>query len=205
MTITVELYQDTGPVSSGRGTTRTLVSAVTWRSDSSDASTSFIYAPLIRPFVAGSPVFNYSYTQYHFFKISGTYSGATFPKILLTGSLSFTPPDNLPGTKKGVRVYGKLTNTYAIPTNTFDGSLSLISAQDTLGTSLGGYTYLPIYPQLSTTGPEGSASFVKKLTANTTYYTPYLQTQFYTEAGGSSDYGNIGDLEVAMYLEEYLS
>jgi len=189
MTITVDLYQDSGAVSSGHGTTRISVNNVGWKNSGLDETNSFVYYPLIRPEVTP---FGYSFTMYNYLKISGTYPKGSRMRLRVSGAVDGAPPSGYVGTDK-VRLFYKLTNTYTTPSNAFDGSL----------------IYLPpgvaqtLYPRISTVGPEAATSYTQYMSANTTYYTEYLVTQLFVEAGSVAEFGNIGQLNIKVFMDEY--
>lgn len=187
MTITCELYQDSGAVVSSHGATRISVDNIGWKSSGLDETYSYVYYPIRRP--TTSP-FSYSYTQYTYGKVSGTYVNGRAPRFVISGNVNGSPPLGYAGTS-GVRLYYKITSTYAAPTNTWDGSLIFIP----------GGSSLTLYPKINTTGPEAAGSYTHPLLANTTYYTQYLVTQLVVEAG--SGYGNIGALQIALHVDEY--
>ena len=119
MTITAQLYQDSGAISSGHGTTRISVINVGWKNSALDETNSFVFYPIVRP---TSVPFTYSYTSYNYLKISGTYPNGSRPRIRISGSVTGAAPAGYIGTDK-CKLYYKLTNTYAVPSNAFDGSL----------------------------------------------------------------------------------
>lgn len=188
MTLSVELYEDSGTAASGRGSTRIAVENIGWKSNGTDETDSFIYHPINRSLTNCV----WSYTKYNFIKISGTYPAAARPRIMITGAVNGTPPVGYEGTTK-VRLYYKLTNVYQTPSNSFDGSL----------------IYLPpntpqiLYPTVSTTGPEAATGYLQHLAGNTVYYSQYLVTQLMVEPGTLFDYGNLGELVVKVYVDEY--
>lgn len=187
MTITCELYQDSGAVVSSHGTTRISVDNIGWKSSGLDETYSYVYYPIRRP---TTDPFTYSYMQYTYAKISGTYVKGRAPRFTISGNINGSPPSGYVGTT-GVRLYYKLTSTYAEPTNTWDGTLIFIPSGSTI----------TLYPKINTAGPEAAGGYVFPLAANTTYYTQYLVTQLAVEGGAG--YGNIGALTIAFHVDEY--
>lgn len=178
MTIAIDLYEDSGAVLSAHGTTRIAVDNIGWKSSGLDETNSFAYYPLRRP---TDVPFTYSFKKYNYFRISGTHAAATRPVIIIQG-----------GSMAGdFRLYYKLSNTYQVPTNAFEGDLIYVNSNT-----------LMLYPKLSTVGPEHTgAAHVQYLTSGTTYYTQYLVTQLFVGASGS--YQNLPDLKIGLYLQEF--
>ena len=179
MTIAIDLYEDSGAVLSGHGTTRIAVDNIGWKSSGLDETNSFAYYPVRRP--DGVP-FTYSYQKYNFFRISGTHAKATRPVIIITGA-DLLLADQM-------RLHYKLSSTYEEATGGIDGSLMYLN------------NTIRIYPKLSTIGPEDTgASYIQYLTSGTTYYTQYLVTQLLVES--SSVYQNLPEVTVGLYLQEF--
>ena len=179
MAITVQLYEDSGAVISAHGTTRNVVNNIGWKSSPLDETNLFTFYPIIRP---TTDPFAYSYTKYNYFKISGTYTKATRPYIIIKSSLA----------SNNIKLFYKLTSTYAASTNSWIGDLIYVEDGE-----------LHIYPKLSTIGPEDNAntsSYVQYLAANTTYYTQYIQTQLLVTP---DSYQNISPPMIGLYLDEY--
>lgn len=188
MTMTVELYEDSGTAVAGRGTTRIAVENIGWKNSGLDESNSYIYHPITR----SETDVVWSYTKYNFMKISGTYAAGARPRIQISGDVAGSAPEGYQSTTK-VKLYYKLTNEYETPSNAMDGSLIYVPP--------GGIT---VYPKLSTVGPEDAAStYVHHLAGNTTYFSQYLVTQLLVEPGTAFDYGNLGELVVKVFVDEY--
>lgn len=188
--MTVELYEDSGALAAGRGTTRIAVENIGWKSSGLDESNSYIYHPITR----STTDVVWSYTKYNFMKISGTYAAGARPRIKISGNVAGAPLKDYKGTTK-VKLYYKLTNEYETPSNSMDGSLIYVPP--------GGIT---VYPKLSTTGPEdAAAAYVHHLAGNTTYFSQYLVTQLLVEPGTVLEYGNLGELVVELLVDEYES
>lgn len=191
MSIELSIWEDTGPVSSGHGTTRTQVTNIGWKASGlDDATDDYAYSPLIRP-QNGVP-FTYSYKKYNYLKIEGTYAAASRPRIKFTGNYNGTPPDGLEG-QGDIRIYYKLTNTYEQPNNQYDGELIYLEP---------GQVQV-VYPTVSTVGPEAATDHPQFLNTDTTYYTQYLVTQVLVPAGLETEFGNIGDINIEWYIDEY--
>lgn len=188
MTMLVELYEDSGTAVAGRGTTRIAVENIGWKSSGLDESNSYIYHPITR----SETDVVWSYTKYNFMKISGTYAAGARPRIQISGNVAGAAPEGYDSTTK-VKLYYKLTNEYETPSNAMDGSLIYVPP--------GGIT---VYPKLSTVGPEdASSTYVHHLAGNTTYFSQYLVTQLLVEPGTAFDYGNLGELVVKVFVDEY--
>lgn len=191
MTITVELFQDTGAVTSGHGTTRLSVNNVGWKDSPLDETNTYVFYPLVRPELTP---FGYSYKIHTYMKISGTYPLASRPRFRISGSVIGARPPGYEG-EGNSRLFCKLTNTYSAPSKSFDGSLIYVEPGQEL----------TLYPRMSTTGPEAATSYVKYLSANTTYYSEYLVTQLFVEQGMDIEIGNIGQLQLSVFVDEYES
>lgn len=188
MTMLVELYEDSGTAVAGRGTTRIAVENIGWKNSGLDESNSYIYHPITR----SETDVVWSYTKYNFMKISGTYAAGARPRIQISGNVAGAAPEGYQSTTK-VKLYYKLTNEYETPSNAMDGSLIYVPP--------GGIT---VYPKLSTVGPEdASSTYVHHLAGNTTYFSQYLVTQLLVEPGTAFDYGNLGELVVKVFVDEY--
>lgn len=192
MGISVDLYEDSGPVTNGHGTTRILVDNIGWKSSSSDETNEYAYNPIIRP--EGTTPFSYSYKKYNYLVFSGTYITGSRVRIKISGNILGSPPEGAAGTNK-IRLFYKLTNTYEQPSNAFEGDLIYLPSGETK----------ILYLNLSTTGPESATTNPQYLTADTTYYSQYLVTQLFVENdnGSMSSFGNIGELNIECYLDEY--
>lgn len=192
MAITITIFEDSGPLLNGKGTNRTAVTNIGWKSNGLDETDPYIYGPLIRP--EGDTPFTYSFKKYNFLKIEGTYPIASRPRIKFTGNYNGAPPQGYE--KSGanqVRLYYKLTNEYETPNNDWDGSLMYLPP---------GVTQT-VYPAMSVVGPELATTYPQYLIGNITYYTQYLVTQLLVPAGTSIDFGNIGELNIEWFFDEY--
>lgn len=189
MTITVEIYEDTGAVTSSHGTLRQSVSNIGWKNNANDETNSYVFYPLQRP----TSGVTRSYKKYNYMKISGTFPRGSRPRIEVSGSTVGAPPVGYQATD-GNKLYYKLTNTYAVPDNAADGTLT-----EYLNTTV------TLYPNVSTTGPEAATTTSQYLTGSTTYYTEYLVTQLHVEPGLDTEYGNIGELAIKVFIDEYES
>lgn len=190
MALNVTVWEDSGPITSNRGTTRIQVTNIGWKSTGTDETNLYVYNPIIRP--QDNIPLTYSYKKYNYMKIAGTYPVGCRPRIKIRGDYNGDPPQGYEGTDK-VRLYYKLSTVYEEPNNTWDGSLIYIPP---------GATRI-LYPMVSTSGPESASSYSQYLTANTTYYSQYLVTQLVVEQGAEVDFGNIGELNIEWYMDEY--
>lgn len=174
MAINIDFYQDSGPLLAGRGTTTTLINNVGWMNSGAAEGLTYAEHPIIRP---TTTPFARSFTYFSFFKLSGTYIKGSRVRIKVAG----TPI-------AGVKVFCKLTDSYAAPTSNHDGDLVYRAAD------------LTLFPRLSTVGPNTGLSYLQYLTGNTTYYTEFLKTQIYVEAG--AEYNN-NLIDIKCWVDEY--
>lgn len=198
MALSIEIMEDSGALVSGHGTTRIITDNVGWKSSGLDETNHFVFYPLRRP-DAG---FTYSFIKYNYFKISGTYAKASRPRIIINHGLR-TGGECIGRTK----LYYKLTNTYAVPSNGYTGDLIYLPPDSEESRKI-------LFPRMSTVGPESATSYTQYLTGNTTYYTEYFVTQLLVhttdyvdpEVVLTSTYGNIfEDTTIKMELDEYES
>ena len=197
MALTVEIFEDSGALTLGHGTTRIITDNIGWKSSGLDETNHFVFYPLRRP----DSGFTYSFIKYTYFKISGTYAKASRPRIIINHSL------RIGGECIGrTKLYYKLTNTYAEPTNAFDGSMIYIPPDDE-------EPNIRLYPRTSTVGPEVATTYNQYLNTNTTYYTEYFVTQLFVhttdyvdpEVVAASIYGNISSPLIKFEVDEYES
>lgn len=173
--VDIEIYEDTGSVTSSHGSIRTIVTNYNWKS-SGDITIPYYLAPLHRP--ADNTELTCSYTKYLYFKISGTFTKAKNFKIILSA---------VPGLN--TQLFGALTNTYTVPDNSLNGNLQYISSPITL------------YPRIG--GDPSTASTVDAVVSTGTYYTEYLATQLRVNNSNDYDIGNTADLTIQLLLSEY--
>ncbi len=188
MSANIDLYEDTGPVLSGRGTTVTLLDS--WDLKSSSNPTDFYYptnvgvgAPLIRP-VGTAGAQTLSYKKYLSFKIDGTYKRLKNIRI----KLSAIAGDN------DAQLFYKLTNTYAEPDNLFDGDMRLWAT----GASITNDT---LHPMLSTTSPNTATSRSVIYGPNETLYTEFLVVQL--RVPNNSTIGNSAEFNLKLEAYDY--
>ena len=190
MTISVEVYEDAGPLLSGKGTYRNSVNNIGYKNSMApENSIPYPSAPIGRPL---TDTLSYSYPKYNFLKWSGTYNKASRPRILITNHIN-SVVDGYTCTTDYVKLFYKLTNVYDPGDTNIDGSLIYIPT--------GGSVVL--YPRISTTGPEAATNYLQWMNGNTTYYTEYLVTKLHLEQGTQYDFGNLGALSIKFYLDEY--
>lgn len=187
MAITIELWEDTGAVTGGHGTTRQAVTSIGYKDSNLDETFAWVYYPIQRP----ASGYNYSYTKYNYLKISGTYPGANRFRMTLYGNVegSSQPHQN---TTNEVSLQYQMTNTYALPV-----------AGDMAGTVWDFGNPIEIYPKLSTVGPEAATSVPQYMTQNTTYYTEYFKTQLRVHPDDWNKYGNIGVFGFKFWFHEF--
>lgn len=193
MSIDVEIYQDSGPLLNGRGTTTSLINNIGWKTSASgELVGSYTQDTIVRPQTSDIP-FTHCYDYYTFFKISGIYVKASRPRIAITGSIVGSPPTGYVGNPTGVRLFYRLAESYGTPTNTHDGDLVYYNNNN-----------MVLYPKLSLTSPVSGLTRPQYLNANTTYYTQFLHTKVYVEYGTmAAGWGNIGELEIECRVDDY--
>lgn len=176
MTASIEIWEDTGPLVSGHGTTRTQVTNMNWK-NSGTVEAVYNLAPLRRP--DDSTGWTESYTKYLYFKIYGTWNKLKNFKVSI---------DAIPGTN--TQLYGKMTSEYLTPSSALDGRLILIN------------NAITFYPLLGTGGPEQATTFLGSVDSGE-YYTQYLATQLRVINSVSSDVGNTADVKITLTFNEY--
>jgi hypothetical protein len=189
----IQVFNESGPVLSGRGTTVAETLDFNMKASADPAVLYYPHdaaanAPLIRPQYEGEIVL--SYKVYTFFKISGTYSKIKNLKLKLKLG------DAAQASK--AMLFYKLTNTYEAPTDAFDGSL--IPAYTGSAFSNNG-TELVLYPSWSTTGPNAATSRAITYGPNQTIYSQYLVTQLYVCK--SAQTGNSAEFLARLEFDEF--
>lgn len=179
MSINIQVFEEYGtPDVNGRGTV--VEAAHFCMSSSSNVELSYWLAPLRRPNV--SYLQSNTYTKYLFFKISGTYGLVKNWKVKLELADSQANETQL--------FYG-FTNTYAEPSNSYDGSLRYFDKDKqsvwypNFGTS----------PLLSTSRPV--------YLNNQEGYSQYLKTQVRANYSDWTDVGNSPKLTLTFSLNEF--
>lgn len=192
MSFTFNIYNESGTAVSGHGTVvETLDFNMLKSGDRSllyyphDAAAN---APLVRPTALGD--LNLSYKVYTYFKISGTYTKIKNLKLKIQVS-------NAAQATKAM-LYYKLTNTYATPDASFDGSMLPVydGAAFTNGDS-----ELVLTPNWSTSGPSSATSRQLTYGPNQTLYSQYLVTQLY--AANSAATGNTAEFKARIEFIEF--
>lgn len=187
----LEIWEDSGPVLSGHGTTRQEVDNIGWKDSGLDESFQFVDYPVGRPYTPNK-LFSLSYKKYNYLKIQGTYSSIADVQVQFVGNPTDNNSGSGTGKASGVRVYYKWQSVYEEPDNLFLG-----------GSWFDPYDPPTWQPLLSTVGPEGAASYFTDLVDNTTYYTQYLVTQLYVTNGAWDDLGNLSpDFSLYATAEE---
>lgn len=189
MTINIDQYQDSGTLTSGRGATTTLIANIGLMTNGAAEATQYPVYPIIRP--ASAPLAS-SYEYFTFFKLSGTYAAGSRVRIQISGNVNGANADGYTTVGTGARLYYRLSDTYYTPDATDNGDLVFYNG-----------TTVTLFPKISITGPTTDLNYVQHLTADTTYYTQYLILRLLVEQG--STYGNIGDLAIQCYVDEYES
>jgi hypothetical protein len=188
MAANIDLYEDSGALLSGRGTTVALCTEWNLKASSNPA---YVYyptnetsnAPLIRPFnTAGGQTL--SYKRYLSFKIDGTYSKIKNPRIYL--DLAGPQTDN-------AQLFYKLTNSYSVPDATFDGDMTLL-ATDTV-------VQLPeIWPMLGSS-PASASSRSISYGPNATLWTPFIVVQ--ARINNNCAIGNTAEFTLRLEVHDY--
>ena len=189
--IDFQIYRDEGPITSGRGTPREVTN---WNMKDSSAYLTVYYptqetvgAPLIRPLNAGEQ--KLSFKVYTFFKLSGSY--ASIKNLRFRVSMVNSPQAS------DVQVFFKNTNVYQTPDNAFDGDMILLADKN-------GVVYSdPIYPMISTVGPNSATTRQTTYNGTAPLYTNYFVTQVRVNKG--STIGNSAGFELKFEAYEYES
>lgn len=190
MAINLQIFEDAGALSLGRGTVTQEIDNIGWKNSILDETYEFSEYPIVRPYGTGQ-YFACSFKKYVFFKISGTYEDAQNWRIYFEGTNNGSPGSEI---ADNVQIFYKWTNTYATP----DANL--------LNGTLLDFDNLPTWNmrRLATTGPNGTLSDVTDLVDDTTYYTPYLVTQVVAYKSTWDDFGNIDpSIKIKCKIEEH--
>lgn len=188
MSINIDLYEDSGAVTSGRGATQAIITD--WNLKYSALSSTVYYptavlasAPLVRPTNPGEEFL--SYKKYLSFKVDGTYTRVKNLRIKVTGtgSQASTP-----------RLFYKFTNTYAVPDAAYDGDMMLLSSDGTVHSPV-------LYPYFSTTGPQNATSRSVVYGPNQTLYTNWIVVQMRIPYGCTA--GNSAEFKLELVCDEY--
>ena len=177
--ITFEIFEETGPVVSGRGSV-TQVTNVNWKRVG-DTSNAYYYYPLRRPTSGRDQTL--SFKKYIFFKVSGSYSYIKNLKIFIT------PIDAAQASN--YQLFYKFSNVYEEPTDSFDGKMIFSGNQSIVWT-----------PNTSEVSPLQATSRAACVN-NKTFYTGYLVTQMRVNQAASSDVGNTAGFEFRLSLHEF--
>lgn len=176
MSITIEIYERTGPIGSP---TDQLVTNMNWKSQSlPDSLYKYFYYPI--RLTEGEAMINCSVPKYLYAKISGTYAGARRLRWSLTGVKD-----------AGTRILATCTPLYATPTPTLKAEMT--DMQD-------GTYFFPRVAAAST--PQAFPVITPLLAANTTYCTEFLVTQFIVDSTMTT-VGNSNEILVSLTLDEY--
>lgn len=170
------IYEDSGPVLSGRGTTTTEITNCNWKRTGTTTDIYWHY-PLRRPISVHD--LDFSFTKFIFFKLYGTCNLVKNVKITL---------DTVPGLRS--RLYCRLSHIYAQPNSSIFNTLTYLSGPLTLFPNLGSA------PNLATTRP-------LKLTGNIEVYTQYLITKLVIINSDYSDVGNTTPITIKFSYDEF--
>lgn len=226
MAITVSLYEESGAPVSGRGSTIIETNNIGWKSSGSDETNEYVYNPISRP--TGNTPFAYSFKKINFIKIEGTWGLATRVRFKISGDLlNKAAEEGLAFTNK-VRLFYKITNVYEAPSNAFAGDMMYIAPGETItlypALSLEGpntadqylqhivdsrdvVTYVPRVDEFGAPviDPGTGLQYIDTVHTDTpnVYYSQYLVTQLFVEQGEDTDFGNLGELNIECYVDEY--
>lgn len=189
MAVNIDMYEDTGAVTSGRGATVSLITD--WNlKDSADPA--YVYyptletssAPLTRPTLPGQEVF--SYKKYISFQINGTY---TRIKNLNIGLSILGSPQ-----ADKTRLFYKFTNTYAVPDKAYDGDMMCAA----LNSSVQKPVLIPFW---STSNPQSATTRAVSYGPNQTLYSNWICVQLRTPF--ESTVGNSPEFKLTLNVTEY--
>jgi hypothetical protein len=180
MSTNIQIFEEYGPVSNGRGTVAETSDFNLGRSNTFGYP--YYFAPLRRPLTNEDQTL--SYQRYFFFRISGN------PKAMKDVKLELSLGEGKQATE--TQLFYRFTNTYQEPTNAYDGKMMYTKNQA-----------LTWYPNLSSSGPQNATSRGQILIpANSDLYTQYLVLQMRTNSGGWSDVGNTDEFKLTLkYIE----
>lgn len=192
MSVNIDLYEDYGPASNGRGTSTSKI--LDWNLKSSDDHSS-VYYPTNAPGINSAPLSNsyspgelvWSYKRYLFFKIEGTYS--KLKNFKLTFSLASA-------NQAYANLYVKMTNVYAPPSNSFNDPGILVASNSTIVVS-------QLIPNLSSVGPNLATSRSNAYTGNQTLFTNYIVVQMAVPA--NSPIGNTPSYKIKLTANNHWS
>lgn len=187
--IDIEVFQDTGSITGGRGTPISVMSFDMKNSGSYDVmyypTEETDGAPLIRPLGSGDQTV--SFPVYTFFKING--DAETLKNIRFVMSMEEGPQaDN-------TQLFYKTTNTYQTPAAVYDGSMMLLADVD------GEPLTTMFYPNLSTSGPHLATTRPNYVSGGFPYYTNYFVTQVRVNKG--TLVGNTAQWKLRLEAYEY--
>lgn len=198
MSPVLNFFQESGPLTSGRGTTVTEVD--NWNMKDSSNPVVLYYphdaaagAPLIRPSAPGD--LKLSFKVYTFFQIGGTYSKIKNLKLRL--SINDATQANR------WALYYKLTNSYQTPSAAFDGTM--LPAWNTTSNQFSSrQSELILWPNWSTVGPHMATSRNITYGPNQTLFSSYLVTQLYVQHSTDLDeIGNTAEFKLRMEFLEF--
>ena len=188
--IDIQIFRDEGPLTSGRGAP---LEVMDFNMKNSALYLTEYYptnetssAPLIRPLNAGEQTL--SYKVYTFFKLSGSYD--IIKNVRFRVSME-TAAD----TGVDAQLFFKMTNVYQTPDNAFDGDMILLA--NSAGTVLSD----PIYPNISTVGPNSATSRLISYANVSPLYTNYFVTQLRVNKGSFA--GNTPEMKLKFECYEY--
>jgi len=179
MSIAVEIWEDTGPILSGHGTTREEVTNTNWKSTgNADSLEPYFNYPITRPF--NSDLFTVSYTKYTYAKIYGTYKVG----FNLRWELDGEPLNN-------TQLILAMRSIYTQPVDTLDGTLIPYVVGQIM------------IPNLSIVGPEMATSRPNTIENDTTYYTSYIVSQLIMKRDDFDKVGNTNPVTFKIVVDEF--
>lgn len=188
MSISIDLYEDTGVLTSGRGATQTIVDQWNLKNSADPAVVYFptaetTNAPLVRPTAAGQEFL--SFKKYITFKVYGTYAYAKNLRISLSA--------NSATQASAARLFYKFTNTYAAPDAAYDGAMMCAALDSTIQVP----TLFPMFG----TSPSAATSRSIVYGPNATLWTNFLVLQMRIPAGCTV--GNSAEFLLTLSADEY--
>lgn len=189
MAVNIDMFEDTGVLTSGRGATVSLISD--WNLKAS-ADPAFVYyptqetssAPLARPLFPGQEVL--SFKKYISFRINGTYTRIKNLRIAL--SIEGAAQANK------TRLFYKFTNTYAPPDNAYDGGMMCAAIDSVVQNP-------QLIPFWSTSNPQSATSRAVSYGPNQTLFSNWICVQLRTPF--ESTVGNSPEFRLALNVTEY--
>ena len=193
MNLTIQLFEEYGPIVNGRGTIAE-VTNINWKNTDS-FGTPYHLSPIRRPSDKGDLAL--SYTKYNFIKITGT------AEKIRRAKLTFSAGGGVSNQASNSALYYKMTNTYAPPNKNFDGSMIYVGTDTSIEN---GEILLP----LSTGGPNVYNPYQTEFNGTVELYSPYIVTQLRVKPSDKTepkdimaDVGNTVGFKINFSFYEY--